>query len=463
MKTVIFFRVLIWLLIVATALPPPVFAQEERTRTFSEAELDQMLAPIALYPDSLLAQIFIAATYPLEVVMADRWIRENQNLTVEARNDALDDQPWDASVKALVPFPEVLTMMSQRLDWTQSLGDAFLSQQNEVMDTVQRLRRKANEARNLESNDQQNVIVEQEVIRIEPATPTVVYVPVYDPWWVYGPWWWPAYPPYVVYPYYPRVVIAPGFVWFGFGVVVGGYWGRAWGHWDWHRRACFVNVNRTVNINRTNINIARIQTAPWKHDPSHRRGVAYRDRVTRERFGQTNRQAVENRRSFRGFETDRTGRPARPDAPGRPPGTRGARPEMRTERPAAPGAAVRPPDTRAVRPEVRTQRPAAPGPTGRPPDMAVTRPGPPPQAPGRAVQRPEAGQPRPGFALEGIGRGDEVRRQSDWGRESLRSAQPPARPQGEAIRSQPQPGRAPSSTPGQIRSTPGGAPRGGRR
>jgi hypothetical protein len=195
MKLSIILRVLIWLLIAATAVPPPVFTQEERVQTFSEAELDQILAPIALYPDSLLAQVFIAATYPLEVVMADRWVRENQHLTGAQRNDALDEQPWDASVKALVPFPEVLAMMSQRLDWTQNLGDAFLSQQSEVMDTVQRLRRKADEARNLQSNEQQEVIEEQGIIRIEPANPTVVYVPVYDPGWVYGPWWWPAYAP----------------------------------------------------------------------------------------------------------------------------------------------------------------------------------------------------------------------------------------------------------------------------
>lgn len=440
-------RLLIGLLAASLAIPAPAPAQEDRPRTFSEAELDQMLAPVALYPDSLLAQIFIAATYPLEVVMADRWVRENPNLAGDQMNDALDEQPWDASVKALVPFPEVLSMMSRRLDWTQNLGDAFLAQQEEVMDAVQRLRRKADEARNLQSDDRQRVIVEQEIIRIEPADPTVVYVPVYDPWWVYGPWWWPAYPPYVIYPHYPRVVIAPGFVWFGFGIVVGAHWHRAWGHWDWRRRACFVNVNRTVNINRTHLDVTRIRTAPWKHDPVHRRGVAYRDRATRERFRQFDRQAVESRRPYRGFE------PARTDRAGRPPEARPGSPGGRLERPAAPPA----------RPGMRQRVPGEPGTAVRRPDAGTIRPGAPPQVPGRDIRRPEVMRPGQGHALEGIGRGQEVRRQSDWGRERLRDSRPPAGRGGESLRGGSQTGGQPGSAPGRMQRGPGAAPRGGRR
>ncbi len=175
---------------------------------FSQEQLDQILAPIALYPDSLLAQIFIASTYPLEVVVADRWANQNKNLKGDELNTALGKQPWDASVKALVPFPDVLSMMSQKLDWTQMVGDAFLAQQADVMDTVQKLRKRASGAGNLKSTEQQKVIVEQEIIRIEPANPSMVYVPVYDPLWVYGPWWWPYYPPYAVYPY-PSVWQSP--------------------------------------------------------------------------------------------------------------------------------------------------------------------------------------------------------------------------------------------------------------
>ena len=192
-----FQNMLIWLLVLLLAIPSPVFAQEGKAtpKRFSQEELDQVLAPIALYPDSLLAQVFIASTYPLELVMADRWVKQNKDLKGEALNNALSKQPWDASVKALVPFPDVLTMMSQKLDWTQKVGDAFLEQQADVMDTVQKLRKRAADAGNLKSTEQQKVIVEQEVIRVEPVNPQVVYVPVYDPWWVYGPWWWPAYPP----------------------------------------------------------------------------------------------------------------------------------------------------------------------------------------------------------------------------------------------------------------------------
>ncbi len=227
-------------------MPPQVFAQDVKqdgkagAQKFSQAQLDQILAPIALYPDSLLAQIFIASTYPLEVVVADRWANQNKNLKGDELNNALGKQPWDASVKALVPFPDVLSMMSQKLDWTQMVGDAFLAQQGDVMDTVQKLRKRASDAGNLKSTEQQKVIAEQGIIRIEPANPSMVYVPVYDPLWIYGPWWWPYYPPYAVYPYPPGVVFAPGFIWFGVGLFVGAYWG-SWGYWGWHNHACYVN------------------------------------------------------------------------------------------------------------------------------------------------------------------------------------------------------------------------------
>ena len=165
-----------WCLVLLIALPPPLFAQAGKAdagtppRTFSQAELDQLLAPIALYPDSLLAQVLIAATYPLEVVMAERWARENRHLPSDQWHAALAKQPWDASVKALVPFPDVLEMMSRNLDWTHKVGDAFLAQQADVMDTVQRLRKRAHDAGNLTSTAQQKVIVEREIIRVEPAT-----------------------------------------------------------------------------------------------------------------------------------------------------------------------------------------------------------------------------------------------------------------------------------------------------
>ncbi len=295
-----FIHTLICFLILMMAVPPSGFAQDQPTaRQFRQEELDQILAPIALYPDSLLAQILMASTYPLEVVQADRWTKTNRNLTGDQLNDALDQKDWDPSVKALVPFPQVLSMMSERLEWTQKLGDAFLDHQDQVMDTVQRLRAKAQAAGNLRDNEQQRVIVEEGAIEIEPVQPEVVYVPVYDPLVVYGPWWYPAFPPFF-FPLPPGVILVRGF---GFwrGVSVGRAWGHAWGRWDWHHHDINVNVNRHINVNRS-INITRtnIQTTRWRHDVSHRKGVTYRSETTRERFGQVAK-GTEKRRDFRGF------------------------------------------------------------------------------------------------------------------------------------------------------------------
>ena len=296
----ILIHTLIWLLLLLTLSPLLVFAQDQPTsRRFMQEELDQMLAPIALYPDSLLAQVLMAATYPLEVVQADRWAKTNRNLTGDQLNDALDNKNWDPSVKALVPFPQVLAMMSERLEWTQKLGDAFLDQEDEVMGTVQELRAKAEAAGNLKDTEEQRVIVEEGDIVIESVQPEVVYVPVYDPFVIYGAWWYPAFPPFFFPP--PRgVVIVRGF---GFWprIVVGRAWGHAWGHWDWRHRSINVNIDRHININR-NISVTRsnIQTTRWQHDMSHRKGVSYRNETTRQRYGQLAR-GVETRRDFRGF------------------------------------------------------------------------------------------------------------------------------------------------------------------
>ncbi len=195
---------LVLVLVLLMAVPPGTFGQPAGPPVFKQEELDQMLAPIALYPDSLLAQIFMASTYPLEVVQADRWAKQNTTLKGDALTAALEKQPWDPSVKSLVNFPQVLTMMSEKLDWTQKLGDAFLAQQKEVMATVQTLRKKAVDAGNLKTTSEQQVIVEKETIVIQSASPQVVYVPTYNPTVVYGAWPYPAYPPA---PYYP-----PGYV-----------------------------------------------------------------------------------------------------------------------------------------------------------------------------------------------------------------------------------------------------------
>jgi len=445
-----FRNMLVWLLVLLMAIPSPIFAQDSKTapKKFSQAELDQALAPIALYPDSLLAHVFIAATYPLEVVMADRWVSQNKNLKGDELNNAVSKQPWDASVKALVPFPDVLSMMGQKLDWTQMVGDAFLAQQGDVMDTVQQLRKRASDAGSLKSTEQQKVIVEKEVIRIEPASPSVVYVPVYDPRWVYGPWWYPYYPPYVVYPYPVGVAIAPGLIWFGTGLYVGSYWG-SWGYWGWHNHTYYVNRYYYPHGGAVGAAFAgghggsgsgsaggAFAVQPWTHDTAHRRGVAYRDQATRERFGQqANRAAVENRRSFRGYEgnwIDRGARAGRPDSTtgrtGRPDTVAGG-----TGRSGAQAGRRDAVTGQVGRPESLSRRDAASARAGRP-DASLSRQAPGQQASGRAPDRSAVERSRSGQVFEGIGRGSEVQRQSNWGRESLNAARSSGGTVGDAIR-----------------------------
>ena len=174
---------------------PQQYVPRQSRPAFTQQELDQMLAPIALYPDSLLSQILMASTYPLEVVEAARWSKANPNLKGDQAVQAVAQNTWDPSVKSLVAFPQILLMMDEKLNWMERLGDAFLAQQQQVMDTVQSLRQKASAAGNLTSNDQIRVEQQGQSIVVEPANPQVVYVPYYDPMVMYGPWWWPLYPP----------------------------------------------------------------------------------------------------------------------------------------------------------------------------------------------------------------------------------------------------------------------------
>jgi hypothetical protein len=284
---------------------------------FKPEELEQMLAPIALYPDSLLSQIFMAATYPLEVVEADRWVKANKSLQGDALTKALEAQTWDASVKSLVNFPQVLEMMSTKLDWTQKLGDAFIGQQKQVMDTVQSLRTKANAQGALKSTNEQTVKVEQQqtttggsaqVIVIESKDPDVIYVPQYNPTVVYGAWPYPAYPPAPVYPpgYNP---VATAAVSFGVGVACGLAWGYACGGCNWGHGDVDINVNqnfnRNTNINRQNLtrNNANLQNGQgaWQHDAGHRGNVPYRNSAEASRFGGTSAgQATQARNEYRG-------------------------------------------------------------------------------------------------------------------------------------------------------------------
>lgn len=277
--------VLSWVIIVMLTIPPVITAQDsgqtEQPAKFKKEELAQMLAPIALYPDSLLADALMAATYPVELVEAERWTRKNKNLKGDELDRALQEKAWDASVKSLCHFPEVLYAMSDKLDQTTKLGDAFLSRQDDVMDTVQELRRKAQEQGNLKTTKEQKVVVEEDVIKIEPANPEVIYVPIYDPIYVYGPWWYPAYPPYYWY-YPPGVVIAGGYTYFGLGIFVGiGI--SSWCWFDWHHHHVYIDRHHARPFHR--FDRPDIGRHIWKHAPVHRKGVAYRDRAISERFG----------------------------------------------------------------------------------------------------------------------------------------------------------------------------------
>jgi Protein of unknown function (DUF3300) len=269
----------------------------------SAGQLDQLVAPIALYPDALLSEILMASTYPLEVVEADRWVNANKNLKGDDLKAAVDKQSWDDSVKSLVATPSVLDMMSQQLSWTQQLGDAVLAQQPDIMDAIQRLRTKAQANNKLQSNQQQTVSTQQQdgtqAIVIAPTQPNTMYVPYYDPAVVYGPWQYPAYPPY----YWPAPgyiaagIVATGIA-FGAGYALGrwaggGYWG---GGFNWGNNN--ININRNVNIN----NINRGGGNNWVHNPAHRQGVRYGNANVAAKFGNRNNFAggAQNRLDFRG-------------------------------------------------------------------------------------------------------------------------------------------------------------------
>ena len=282
------------------AAPPP-----------TPQQLDQMLAPIALYPDPLLGQILMAATYPLEVVEADRWLQTPANAALKGDQlaTALAPLPWDPSVKSLVAFPQVLQMLDRNLDWTERLGDAFLADQASVMDAVQRLRQRAQAAGKLASTPQEVVTTEGPDIAIEPASTGIVYVPVYDPSLVYGVWPYPDFPPYYFPGYFPGVVIGGiGFGWFGV-TIIAPLWG--WDHWDW--RAHRINIDRD-RFAALNLHRPPIGGGVWQHDPSHRGGVPYRDAATRARFPA----APQAGRSIRGYPTG-TAEPLRLPPAGAPP------------------------------------------------------------------------------------------------------------------------------------------------
>lgn len=296
-------------------LPPPGEAQPAGPR-LGQAELEKLLAPIALYPDDLVAQILTASTYPIEVVQAERWVSAHPNVHGEPLQDAMQEQPWDPSVKGLTAVPQVLAMMNDKLDWTQALGEAFLAQPDDVSNGIQQLRAKAQANGNLKSSDKIRVSrvappspppplgpvpvdvdpallpppPPPEYIVIEPVDPGIYYVPIYDPYVVYGPWLWPAYQPFYWYP--PGYVVGAAVIGFGIGFVVGSAlwchynWGYYGGGYGW-RGGGPVTIN-VVNYNRFNrTNLAAGQNH-WQFDAAHRGSVGFQNAALRQQFGGTN-------------------------------------------------------------------------------------------------------------------------------------------------------------------------------
>ncbi len=295
--------------VILLALSQAAIAQTQEATAQSDQllkpeQLDALVAPIALYPDTLLAEILMASTYPLEVVEAERWVKANKNLSGADLKAAVDKQKWDDSLKSLAATPAVLEMMSSKLDWTQQLGDAVLAQQADVMDAIQRMRARAQANNKLESTPQQTVVTQEQggkqVIVIEPTQPDTIYVPYYDPGVVYGAWPYPAYPPYYFgWPgYIGAGVIATGLA-FGAGYALGRWvsGGLRWGGGcNWGNNN--INVNRAVNINNVNIG-----NKSWTHNSVHRQGVRYANANVAQKFGGGRNNVAggaRNRLDFRG-------------------------------------------------------------------------------------------------------------------------------------------------------------------
>lgn len=270
------------------------------------AQLDQLMAPVALYPDSLLSQILMGATYPDDVAAAAKWSAAHTSESGDKAVKAVEGESWDPSVKSLVAFPSVMDMMGRQPDWVKSVGDAFLAQPDAVMDSVQRLRAQAQKAGNLKSTPQQKVTSsttnDKTVVVIEPADPQVVYVPSYNPTVVYGTWAYPSYPPYY-YPPPPGSVFATSLVaGIGFGLGVAAV-NSMWGGFDWGHNDVDIDVNRYNNINvnqridRNNINNNR---TTWQHNPANRGNTPYADQASRQRFDSQRQAGVQNRAQGQG-------------------------------------------------------------------------------------------------------------------------------------------------------------------
>jgi Protein of unknown function (DUF3300)/Chaperone of endosialidase len=410
MRLILLVLLLCWSQGVAAQTPTAAPTQQ----LLKAPELDQLVAPIALHPDPLLSEILIAATYPLEVVQADRWAKTNKNLKGDALTAALAKQSWDDSVKSLVQVPTVLAMMGEQLDWTQKLGDAMLAQQADVMDAIQRLRTRAQGNGKLKSTKEQTVTVKTEddkqYVVIEPTSPDQIYVPYYEPAVVYGDWPYPDYAPYYFAPpygYFAGGALAAGIAFTAAVAIRHAFWGNC----DWGRRNINVVSNRSVGIN--NINRGK-----WEHNVDHRHGVKYNNADVRQKFAKTDVQAGKQaRQDFRGKDGQKVldSNRERPGAGDRDRPGGGDR-----DRPSAgdrdrPGGGGRQ-DAGKGGGQKAAQRPAQQ-------PKAAQRPAQQPKAAQRPAQQPKAAQrpsqPRRDTAFSGSQSGARVQQHANRGRQSV--------------------------------------------
>jgi hypothetical protein len=281
---------------VAPAQPPAVAPTEEAAPKIPNDQLDSLVAPIALYPDPLLAQTLASSTYPLELVLLEQWLSKNPKLKGKELADAVAKQKWDPSVQSMAGIPDVVKRLAGNISWTTELGNAFLAQPQDVMEAVQRMRAKAQSKGALKTSQQQTVQTQKvegnkEVIVIQQPNPEVVYVPSYDPAVVYGP---PVYP---YYPYtYPGYVPGMGLA-MGTGIILGAAWANNnWGNCNWNNGGN-ININNNNNFNRNNVNNINRNNNNWQHAAQHRGGVPYSNKTTAQKFGGTARTQPSNRPS----------------------------------------------------------------------------------------------------------------------------------------------------------------------
>jgi len=282
--------------LVSAPLPSPQAATTTASSAASAPkipndQLDSLVAPIALYPDPLLAQVLAASTYPLEVIQLQQWLTKHPDLKGEALAAAVEKENWDPAVQGLAALPDVVKRLGDDIKWTADLGNAFLAQQSDVMDAVQRMRKKASDTGNLKTTEQQKVTTQvvqtKEVIVIQQANPQVIYVPAYNPVVVYGPPIYPYPPIYYPPPGYYAAGVAIGF---GVGIAMGAFWGGGWGYGPrWGYGSVNINVNNRYVNHYNRYNGGNRYGGNWNHNPQHRGGAPYADRNTANRYGGTAR------------------------------------------------------------------------------------------------------------------------------------------------------------------------------